>query len=182
MRQKDKKMEGPFVVLELAVLLALVLFALWTPMRHGARLWEAIAVLPQMVLWFVPILFALPVVLFLANRLRPERAPRATPRLKDASANTLAFLADAVRASRSSHLARSRVTTQLLRLAVRIEAHRSELPEEDAWTLFRQRCRELEPDLARFLAREDLSALSGTEFQSWIRRTVAFLERESEEA
>ncbi len=179
---RRQKMEGTFVVLELAVLLALTLFALSIPMRHGARFWEAVAVLPQIVLWFVPILFALPVLLFFANRLRPERAPRATPRIEDSSAGTLAYLVDAIRQSRSSHLARSRVASQLVRLAVRIDAQRFDMREEEAWTLVRERCRKLEPDLAAFLEREDLGALSGTAFHSYIRRTVAFLERESEEA
>ena len=179
---RPKKMEGLFLILELTGLLVLALFALSVPMRHGARFWEAVAVLPQVVLWFVPILFAFPVLLFLANRLRPEWAPRATPRVEDASVGTLGYLADAIRQSRSSHLARSRVASQLVRLAVRIDAQRFELREEDAWALVRERCRALEPDLARFLEREDLGAMSGTTFQSYVRRTVAFLERESEEA
>ncbi len=177
-----KKMEFSFVVLELAGLLALALLALSIPMRHGARFWEAVAVLPQIVLWFVPILFALPVLLFFANRLRPEWAPRATPRVEDASAGSLAHLVNAIRRSRSSHLARSRVASQLVRLAVRIDAERFEMHEEEAWTLVRERCRKLEPDLAGFLEQEDLGALSGAAFQSYVRRTVAFLERESEEA
>lgn len=177
-----KKMGGLFVVLELAGLLILALAALSVPMRHGARFWEAIGVLPQIVLWFIPILFAFPVVLYLVNRLRPEWAPRAIPRVDDASAGTLAYLADAIRQARSSQLARTRIATQIVRLAVRIDAQRFELSDDEAWERVRERCRRLEPDLARFLEREQLGTMSSTVFQSNLRRTIAFLERESEEA
>ncbi len=179
---KPTKGEGLYLAVALGALLLLVLYALSIPMRHGARPWEAVAVLPQVVLWFIPLVFAFPVLVYFANQLRPHWVPRATPQVEDPSAGTLAFLADAIRASRSSPLARSRVMSQLVRLAVRIVAQRFELPEEDAWATFREHCRKLEPDVARFLEREDPGAVPHSQFDSYVRRTIAFLERESEEA
>jgi hypothetical protein len=179
---KRKMGDGIFLVIASAALLLLVIYALSFPMRHGARPWEAIAVLPQIVLWFLPLLFALPIILYFASRLRTRWVPRVVPRVEDASAGSLAALCDVIRASRSSHFARSRVTSQLVRLAVRIVAQRIDLPEEEAWQRFRGHCRASDPDVAHFLEREDPGAMSWAMFQSYLRKTVAYLEHESEEA
>jgi hypothetical protein len=162
-------------------LLLLVGYALSIPMRNGARLWEAIAVIPQAVLWYVPVLFALPILITLAWRLRPEWTPRSTPQL-DVPSGSLAFFADVLRRSRTSQLARARVVGQLVRLAVRIVAQRQMIREEEAWSLIRSHCETRDPDVGRFLDGADLAGMSADRFRSLVLRTIELLERESEEA
>jgi hypothetical protein len=163
-------------------LLLLVAYALSIPMRNGARLWEAVAVIPQIVLWYVPLLFAIPVLVWLAWQLRPDWTARSSPRLEEDSVpGTLAFFADVLRRAPLSPLARSRVVGQLVRLAVRIVAQRRMIHEEEAWRVVRHHCEERDPEVGRFLDGVGLAQMPANRFRALMIRTIELLDRESEE-
>ncbi len=167
-----------------AVLLLVFLFvgALTVPMRHGATFWEAIAVLPQAVLWVVPTVFATPVLLALAFRVRPHWHRLRDPEPPALPSGSLAPIVDALRAVEGSRLARSRVHARLARLAADVAVCQYGGTEESAWETSKRRLRERNPKVAKFLAREGTLHLSGDEFVHLVEETLAELERQQQEA
>ncbi len=164
------------------VLLFVVFAALTVPMRHGASLWEAIAVLPQAVLWVVPPVLATPVLMALALRIRPHWHSLRDPEPTVVPTGSLAPIAEALRAVGESRLARSRVLSRLIRLASDLAMCQHGGTEESAWEAAQRRLRTSNPRVARFLDREGILHLSGPEFTDLVRETLAELERQQEEA
>ncbi|MCX6091628.1 MAG: hypothetical protein NTX23_01990 [Candidatus Bipolaricaulota bacterium] len=164
------------------VLLFLVFATLAVPMRHGASLWEAIAVLPQAVLWVVPPILATPILMALAFRIRPHWHRLRDPEPTVVPTGSLAPIAEALRAVDGSRLARSRVLARLTRLASDLAMSQHGGTGESAWEAAQHRLRQRNPRVARFLDREGLSHLTGPEFTDLVRATLAELERQQEEA
>jgi hypothetical protein len=166
------------------VLLLLFLFiaALTVPMRRGASLWEAIAVLPQAVLWIVPTIFATPIVVALAFRIRPHWHSLRDPEPTVVPSGSLAPLADALRAVDVSRLARSRVLARLIRVAADLAASRYGGTDESAWQASQRHLQERNPRVAEFLRREGTLDVSGAEFLQRVKDTLVELERQQEEA
>jgi len=172
---------GPVSLAMLAGLLV-VLCALAVPMRHGASLWEAIAVLPQAVLWPVPVALALPLVFALALRVRPRWRQRVDPDRDVLSNGSLAALADLLRRSADGRWARSRAVARLVHLSTHVACLRYATAEEEAWAAFQRETTRREPEIARFLRREGLFSMSGETFASLVDRTLTYLEQYEQEA
>jgi hypothetical protein len=163
--------------------LLFVLFALLAaPMRHGASLWEAIAVLPQAVLWVIPPILATPILLALAFRIRPHWHRRRDPELTVVPTGSLAPLADSLRRVGESRLARSRVVARLVRMSTDIAVSQYGGAEEWASEVARQRLRAIDPRVAEFLERQETLELSGAEFTSLVEDSLAEFERQQQEA
>jgi hypothetical protein len=172
---------GP-IALTMIAGLVVVLCALAVPMHRGASLWEAIAVLPQAVLWPVPIALALPVLVALATRVRPRRKHRRDPDRDILSSGSLGAFADLLRRAAEGRWARSRVVARLARLAIHTASLRHAASEEEAWALFQKETTARDPEVARFLRREGLFNLSGEAFAALVDRTLTYLEKYEQEA
>jgi hypothetical protein len=164
------------------VLLLLLLAALSVPMRRGASLWEAIAVLPQAVLWIIPIVIATPILLALALRVRPHWHSLRDPTPDTVPTGSVAPLADALRRAGESRLSRSHVVARLVRLSTNLTASQNEGNEEDAWEHARRRLETTAPHVAAFLRREGIAHLSRSEFCDLVDQTLSTLERQQKEA
>ncbi len=177
----QKSSLGPVGVTILMLLLAFVA-ALTVPMRHGASVWEAIALLPQAVLWVVPVIFATPILVALAARIRPHWHRLRDPEPTVVPAGSLAPLAEAIRAAPQSRLARSRVLARLARLAADLAVAEYGGTEESAWPKLLEVLRARHPEVARFLQREDGLGTSAEGFMERVTETLEVLERQAEEA
>jgi hypothetical protein len=165
------------------VLVLLMLAALSVPMRRGASLWQAIAVLPQPVLWAVPIVVAAPVLAALALRVRPHWHSVRDKSRDTVPTGSLRTLADAIRRASDSRFARSHVVARLVRLSTSLAAAHGAVSEEEAWQLAQRRLEETAPHVAAFLRREESAAhLSRAEFRQLVEDTLTHLERQQEEA
>jgi len=180
MTTKKQASVTPLALLTLAGLLV-VLCVLAIPMRRGATLWEAIAVLPQAVLWPVPVAFALPPLFSLAARVRPRLRRRPSPDRQALPVGSLAALADLLRRATDGRWARSRVASRLTRLAIHTACLRFGASEEEAWALFRREADERAPEVSRFLRREGLLGLSGEAFAALVDQTLTYLEQYEQE-
>ena len=165
-----------------ALLLMLFLVALSVPMRRGATLWQAIAVLPQPVLWIVPILVAAPVLLTLAFGIRPHWHSVLDKDRDVVPAGSLGPLADALRRASGSRFSRSQVVGRLVRLSTNLAASTDGGTEQEAWERAQRRLDIVAPHVAAFLRHEDTLHLSGSEFRDLVDETVGHLERQQEEA
>lgn len=179
---EKKRASLGFVAFAVLAGLLIVLCALAVPMRRGASLWEAIAVLPQAVLWPIPILLALPALFSLAFRVRPQRAHRPDPDRDVLSGGSLATLAELLRRATDGRWARFRVASRLTRLAIHVACLRHGVSEEEAWARFQRETAEGDPEVARFLRREGLFNLTGEAFAALVDRTLTYLERYEQEA
>jgi hypothetical protein len=164
------------------ILLLLLLAALSVPMRRGASLWEAIAVLPQAVLWIIPIVTATPILLALALRVRPHWHSLRDPTPDAVPTGSVAPLADALRRAGESRLSRSHVVARLVRLSTNLTASQNESNEEDAWEHAQRKLETTAPHVAAFLRREGMAHLSGSELCDLVDQTLSILERQQEEA
>ncbi len=163
--------------------LLFLLFALLAaPMRHGASLWEAIAVLPQAVLWVIPPALAMPILLALAFRIRPHWNRLRDPELTVVPTGSLAPLAESLRRAGESRLARSRVVSRLVRISTDIAVCQYGGAEEWASDVARERLRVMDPRVAEFLERHETLDLSGPEFRNLVEDSLAELERQQQEA
>ncbi len=178
---KKKSSPGPVALMVLTGLIV-ILCALAVPMRRGATLWEAIAVLPQAVLWPIPIALALPALVSLGLRVRPRRVHRPDPDRDPLSDGSLAAFADLLRRATDGRWARSRASSRLAHLAMHVASVRHGTSEDVAWALFQRETAEREPDVARFFRREGLFSLSGEEFADLVERTLTYLEHYEQEA
>ena len=181
MMRKSSSSLGAVAALVL-ILLLLLLAALSVPMRRGASLWEAIAVLPQAVLWIIPIVVATPVLVALALRVRPHWHSLRNPNPDALPTGSLAPLADTLRRAGESRLCRSHVVARLVRLATHLAASRREGNEDDAWERAQRRLETTAPHVAAFLRHEGTAHLSGAEFRDLVDQTLGALERQQEEA
>lgn len=179
-----RKSSSPLGTLAALVLLPLLLLlsALSVPMRRGASLWEAIAVLPQAVLWIIPVVAATPILVALALRVRPHWHSLRDPSPDAVPTGSLAPLADALRRAGESRLSRSHVVARLVRLSTSLAASRREGNEEDAWEQAQRRLETTAPHLAAFLRHEGSAHPSGSEFRDLVDQTLNALERQQEEA
>lgn len=172
---------GP-VAVTLSAGLLVVVAALAVPMRRGASLWEAIAVLPQAVLWVVPLVFAVPPLLALVARVRPRLHHRPDPDRDALPTGSLASLAELLRRAIDGRWARSRVAARLTRVAVHVACVRYSADEDEAWEMFRAEAARRAPEVERFLRRDGLFNLSGDAFADLVDRTLTYLETFEQEA
>jgi hypothetical protein len=163
--------------------LLFLLFALLAaPMQHGASLSEAIAVLPQAVLWVIPTALATPILLALAFRIRPRWNRLRDPELTVVPTGSLAPLAESLRRAGESRLARARVVSRLVRISVDIAICQYGGSEEWASDFARERLRATAPDVATFLERHETQNLSSEDFRKLVEDSLAELERQQQEA
>jgi hypothetical protein len=181
MMRKSSSTLGTVALLVLTLLLVF-LAALSVPMRRGASLWEAIAVLPQSVVWTLPIVIATPILAALALRVRPHWHSLRDPSPDAVPTGSLAPLADALRRTGESRLARSHVVARLVRLSTNLTASQSKGNEESAWEHTQRRLETTAPHVAAFLRREGIAHLSRSEFRDLVDQTLSVLERQQEEA
>ncbi len=171
----------PFWLFPVGFFLLALGYAFSVPLRRGARLFEAISVVPQAVLWIVPPILLLPLWVYLATRIRQDWAAKHAPPLDRRSSGSLRYFAELLRRTPTSSLARSRALGQTVRLAVRIASHRNRVGRNAAWRVFEEQNRRRAPEVARFLERHDLSGHTPEEFLRLLRRTLIELEHEWEE-
>lgn len=180
--RKPSSFGGPAaVVLGLSLLM---LAALSVPMQRGASLWQAIAVLPQAVLWAIPLVVAAPVLFALALRIRPHWHSVRDRARDDVPTGSLGPLADALRRAGESRFSRSQVIARLIRLSTNLAASRADGAETEdvAWEHARRKLEEAVPRVAAFLRHEQVPLLSRAEFRDLVDETLRYLERQQEEA
>lgn len=178
-------MNRPAVLVPAACILILVfvlLALLAEPLQSGASLGEALAVLPQAVIWMIPIVLGTPIVIALALRVRPHWHRMRDPEPTLLPGGSLAPLARSLRLVGESRLAQARVVQRLTRIATDLTACQYGGSDEWAWDTARKRLQESNPRVARFLEHHEMMNLSGPEFSDLVRETLACLERQQEEA
>ncbi len=163
-------------------LVFLFLALLAEPLQRGATLREALAVLPQAVVWILPPLLATPILIALAFGVRPHWHRLRNPEPTVLPGGSLAPLARSLRLAGESRLAQSRAVSRLARIATDLAASQYGGTEERAWEIARQRLRATHPRVAEFLERHEMMNLSGAEFAALVRETLDALERQQEEA
>jgi hypothetical protein len=163
----------------LLIEIVIIAAALSVPLRLGASLGEAIAVLPQRVLWIVPLALTLPVLLAFAARLRPpHRSRQPDPATDPFPVGRVAALADAIRAARTVRFARYRVVEHLVELGTYVAAEcRHTTDPQAAWRILKEDLAGNEPDAASFLRSEGLHLLTGEAVVAMVDRSLAALER-----
>jgi hypothetical protein len=177
-----KRPAGLAPALGVLALLFLLFALLSAPMRHGASLWEAIAVLPQAVLWIIPPALATPILLALAFRIRPRWNRLRDPELTVVPTGSLAPLAESLRRASESRLARSRVVSRLVHISTDIAICQYGGAEEWASEMARRRLRAIDPRIAEFLEHHETLDLSDAEFRNLVEDSLAELERQQQEA
>jgi hypothetical protein len=151
-------------------------------MQHGASLWQALAILPQAVVWLIPVVLVTPILAALALRVRPHWHRLRDPEPTVLPAGSLAPLARSLRLVGESRLAQARVARRLVRIGTDLAMCQHGGTEERAWEIARQRLRETNPRVAEFLEHHEMMNLSGPEFSELVREALACLERQQEEA